>query len=319
MYLSDGLAEARGALPLDALERLRTAELDPDELEHLIGTLVDRIVRIEGLEGLEIDLVQALLLLQRRDPALQRRVVRFLRGEPLTGYDRRLLGGLQGRDRPEDSLRTIRQLATLMHELQLAALVLMIDQVEELVPDGKTATQLQRALDGLRAIADAVPSAVVVVSCLDNVYEAVSPRLSRSLVDRLERDPPIRLASQRQPDEIEQMLIRRLEHLYAAFDVAWREDDPLFPFTPAQIQAVSQFRTRDCLGKFREYHNACITARAIVPSAATAASPAAPAPIQPPPAAAPGARPASPVQPTPTPTPAPAPTPAPPSPAANEV
>ncbi|HSK02992.1 MAG TPA: ATP-binding protein, partial [Kofleriaceae bacterium] len=285
MYLSDGLAEARGALPPDALERLRSAELGPEELEDLIGALVDRIVRIEGLEGLEIDLVQALLLLQRRDPALQRRVVRFLRCEPLTGYDRRLLGGLQARDRPEDALRTIQQLATLMHELQLAALVLMIDQVEELVPDGKTLTRLQRALDGLRAISDAVPSAVVVIACLDDVYRTVRPGLSRSLVDRLERDPPLRLASERQPDEIEQMLRRRLEHLYAAFDVAWREDDPLFPFTPAQIEAVSQLRTRDCLGKFREYHNACIAARAVVPPtpapAPEAPRPAAGAPAPP--------------------------------------
>src|SRR5690606_20289669 len=70
MYLSDGLVEARDAVPPDELERLRSAELDPDELEHLIGTLVDRIVRSDGLEGLELDLVQALLLLQRRDPAL---------------------------------------------------------------------------------------------------------------------------------------------------------------------------------------------------------------------------------------------------------
>src|SRR6185436_4810020 len=83
----------------------------------------------------------------------------------------------------------------------------------------------------------------------------------------------------RQPDEIEQMLIRRLEYLYAAFDVAWREDDPLFPFRPAQIQAVAKLRTRDCLAKFREYHNACIAARAIVePTPAPAPAPAAPVP-----------------------------------------
>ncbi|HEX3759036.1 MAG TPA: DUF87 domain-containing protein, partial [Kofleriaceae bacterium] len=98
--------------------------------------------------------------------------------------------------------------------------------------------------------------------------------------DRLARNE-VRLTSTRQPDEIEQMLIRRLEYLYSFFDVAWREDDPLYPFTPAQIQAVSQLRTRDCLGKFREYHNACIAAHGVV-SVADTGEHAGPRPTEPP-------------------------------------
>lgn len=264
MYLSDGLVESRVQIAPDDIERLRNAELERDQLERLVGSLVDRVVRTEGLEQLEGDLVQALLLLQRRDPALQRRIVRFLRCEPLNGYDRAMLGGLAARERGDDPLRTLRGLATLMHELQLAALVIVVDQVEEIAHDG-SATRLQRALDALRAIADSIPSAVIVISCLENVYEAVRPKLTQSLVDRLERDPgPVRLDTRRQPAEIEQMLVRRLEHLYASFDVAWRDDDPLFPFSPAQIEAVAQLRARDCLGQFRDYHAACIAAQQLV-------------------------------------------------------
>jgi adenylylsulfate kinase-like enzyme len=259
IYLSDGLVESRDAISPDDLEQLRTADLTPEQLEQLVGRLVDGIVRSDGLARLENDLVQALLLLQRRDPALQRRIVRFLRCESLNQYDRQVLGGLGSRDKPEDPLRTIRDLATLMHELQLAALVLVIDQVEDAVPDGHNVTRLQVALDCLRAIADAVPSSVIVISCLQDVYDTVKPRLSRALLDRLQRTE-IRLTSRRQVDEIEQMLVRRVEHLYSYFDVAWRDDDPLYPFTPVQIEAVSQLRTRDCLAKFREFHNACITA-----------------------------------------------------------
>lgn len=264
MYLSDGLVEGRDTISPDELERLRTAELPAEELETLVGRLVDLIVRSEGLEQLEVDLVQALLLLQRRDPALQRRVVRFLRGESLTNHDRHLLGGIGPRDKRDDSLRTIRQLAMIMHELQLAALVIVVDQIEEAAPNGENLERLQRALDSMRAIADAIPSSIVVLSCLENLYESVKGKLSRSLTDRLERDE-LRLISQRQPDEIEQMLACRLEHLYNFFDVAWRDDDPFYPFGPAQLDAVKQFRTRDCLGKFREFHMACIAARALVP------------------------------------------------------
>jgi len=267
MYLSDGLVEPGGRVPIpaDQLERLRTAELTEAELDSTIGGIIDRVVRTEGLEALEVDILHALLLLQRRDPALQRRVIKYLRCESLSGHDRKLLGGLAAREQPEDPLRTIKQLAAVMYELQMAALVIVVDQIEETIPDGQTVTRLQQAFDALRAIADAVPSAVVVISCLDDVYATVRPKLSRSLVDRLESDPgTARLTGQRQLDEIEQMLIRRLEHLYSELDVAWRDDDPLYPFTPAQLEAVSKFRARDVLAKFRDYHNACIQAGKLV-------------------------------------------------------
>jgi DNA helicase HerA-like ATPase/energy-coupling factor transporter ATP-binding protein EcfA2 len=281
MYLSDGLAEGRADLPRVDIDRLREEVLAQDELATLIGGMVDRILRTEGLGHLEPDLVHALLLLQRRDAAVQRRVVRFLRCEPLNAYEQRLLGGLAPRDQPEDPMRTIRQLGTIAYELQLAALVLLIDQVEDTIPDGKTSLRLQQAVDVLRGIADAVPSAIVVISCLDDVYTAIRPHLSRSLIDRLERDPaPVRLASQRQREEIEEMLIKRLDHLYSTFDVAIQDDDPLYPFTPEQLDAVDKLRARDAIARFRDLHETCIrTGTTGAPSAASepaVASPASP-------------------------------------------
>ena len=239
--------------------KLRNTELADDELVTVVGTMVDRVLRTEGPENLESNMLHALLLLPRRDPALQRRVVKYLRCESLNTHDRKLLGGLAARDQPEDSLRTIEHLAHIQFELQTAALVIV--QIEETIPDGQTVTRFQQAFDSLRASADAVPSAVVVISCLDDVYTIVRPKLSKSLVDRLESDPGVlRLTSQRQIDEVELIL----EHLYSELDVPWREDDPIYPFTAAQIEAVSKFRARDCLAKFREFHAACIAAGEIV-------------------------------------------------------
>ena len=285
LYLSDGLAEGRGNIPAGDVERLRNAELAGDELDQLIGGMVDRILRAEGLSHLESDLVHALLLLQRRDPALQRRVIRFLRCEPLSAYEQRLLGGLAARDQQEDPMRTIHQLGSIAYELQLASLVLLVDQVEDTVPDGKTVTRLQQAVDVLRGIADAVPSIVVVMSCLDDVYSTLRGQLSRSVIDRLERDPaPIRLASQRQREDIEAMLVRRLDHLYSTFDVAPQDDDPIYPFTPRQIDAVTLYRARDAIAKFREFHEACVVAGAIVSTAVHDQPP--PPPPAPPPTSA---------------------------------
>jgi len=79
-----------------------------------------------------------------------------------------LLGGLTARGEPEDPMRTIQQLGSIAYELQLASLVLLVDQVEDTVPDGKTVTRLQQAIDVLRGIADAVPSVVVVMACLED-------------------------------------------------------------------------------------------------------------------------------------------------------
>ncbi|HEX2691649.1 MAG TPA: helicase HerA-like domain-containing protein [Kofleriaceae bacterium] len=281
LYLSDGLAEGRGNIPASDLERLRSAELGGDELDQLIGGMIDRILRAEGLSHLESDLVHALLLLQRRDPALQRRVIRFLRCEPLTAYEQRLLGGLRPRDQPEDPTRTIQQLGAIVYELQLASLVLLVDQIEDTVPDGKTVGRLQQAIDVLRGIADAVPSAVIVMACLDDFYAGLRGQLTRSVLDRLERDPaPVRLASQRQRDEIEAMLVHRLDYLYAAFDVAIQDDDPLYPFTASQVEAVTLYRARDAIAKFREFHEACVSAGAIVGAQVTGGGPA-PAPEPP--------------------------------------
>ncbi|MBX3160666.1 MAG: DUF87 domain-containing protein [Deltaproteobacteria bacterium] len=280
LYLSDGLAEGHADLPRDELARLRDAVLAPDELCDLIGGMVDRILRTEGLAHLEADLVHALLLLQRRDPALGRRVVRFLRCEPLHAYDTKVLGGLAARDQPEDPVRTIRQLGSMIYELQLASLVLLIDQVEDTVPDGKSVLRMQQAIDVLRGIADAVPSSIVVISCLDDVYTALKPHLSRSLIDRLERDPvPVRLASQRERGEIEAMLIRRLDHLYTTFDVAIRDDEPLYPFAPEQIDAVHNFRARDAIARFRDFHEQCIASGAVANGSGPVAAP----PLPPPP------------------------------------
>ena len=68
MYLSDGLVEGRVMIPPDDLERLRTADLDGDALGDVVGKIIDCIVRTEGMEQLEIDLLQALFLLSGEIP-----------------------------------------------------------------------------------------------------------------------------------------------------------------------------------------------------------------------------------------------------------
>jgi hypothetical protein len=157
------------------------------------------------------------------------------------------------------------QLGRLAYELQQAALVLLVDQIEDAIPDAKGHERVQRAIDAVRRVADELPSAVVVIACLEDVYSRIRDQLAQSVVDRLERDPvPVRLTGRRTRDEIEAMLVRRLEHLYDALDVAWRDDDPLFPFRSEHIDELNHQRARDCLAFFRKHQEQCITAGAIV-------------------------------------------------------
>ncbi len=237
LYLSDGLTEHAGALPADGVARLRNGEIALEELPAFVGRLADALLRTPALGDIDSDLIQALLLLQRRDPALQRRIIKFLRCEPLTPYEQQVLGGLAPRVQPEDPARTIHQLGRLAFDLHQGALVLLVDQIEDAIPDSKGYERIQRAIDVLRQVADGLPSAVVVIACLDDVYDRVRPGLTQSVIDRLERDPaPVRLIAQRSREEIEAMLARRLAYLFDVMDVAWREEDPIFPFSAEQIE-----------------------------------------------------------------------------------
>lgn len=265
LYLSDGLAEHAHLWPSDAVQRLRTQEIETSELPTFMGRLVDRLLRSEALQSIDADVLQALLLLQRRDPALQRRIVKFLRCESLTSYEQELLGGLAPRAQPEDPARMIEQLGRLAYELHNAAFVLLVDQIEDAIPDATGYERIQRAIDVTRRIADSLPSAVVVIACLEDVYDQIRPKLHQSVIDRLERDPaPVRLTGRRTRDEIEAMLTRRLEYLFEALDVAWREDDPVFPFRAEHLDELNHQRARDCLAFFRKYQEQCMAAGGLV-------------------------------------------------------
>src|SRR5258706_7212656 len=100
MSLRTGLTDHEAVLGAADLDRLRTAEMPPDELTHFVGGLVSKLLRVPELNTADSDLIQALLLMQRRDAALERRVVKYLRGDTLTAHESDLLGGLAARNPP---------------------------------------------------------------------------------------------------------------------------------------------------------------------------------------------------------------------------
>ena len=73
-------------------------------------------------------------------------------------------------------------------------------------------------LDTLVALTDAIPTAVVVIACLEDYFKVAKNFLTMSKLDRLERDPePVRLQSARTRPQVETLVAKRLEVLYEAF------------------------------------------------------------------------------------------------------
>ncbi|WP_428264000.1 helicase HerA domain-containing protein [Haliangium sp.] len=262
--LSDALTEVGDGLDPAVLTRLREGDFATGQSDELISPLVDRLLAVPGLDRCDPDLMRALLYLQTGDRAISSRVFKYLRCEQLTDYDRGLLGGIASRARGDDAERTVAELGRVMWHTSESALVLLVDQLEDLHNLDQVGDRARRAVDVLRQVAENVPSAVVVISCLDDLYATLRDELPRAARDRLERDPDhIQLTSRRTADDIEALVGRRLEYLYEEMDVRWRPDDPLFPFRHADLTRLANLRTRDVLDHCRQIHEACIAAQVL--------------------------------------------------------
>jgi hypothetical protein len=279
MALSDSLAELPGALESSELAALRDGELRG---ARALGPLIDRLARRPELEGTHPDLITALLQLQAGDPALRQRILKYLRCEHLNAYDQDLLGDLAPRTDRDAPQRTLEELGCIISRIAGGALVLLVDQLEDVFNLDDAAERFRRAVDVLRHVVDAVPSAIVVISCLDDMFHEVRKALARPVLDRLERDPaPVYLSSRRTQDEIEALVQRRLRYLYDAAGVAFCEDEPLYPLEAADLGALANLRTRDVLDWCHQYRERCIQAAKLVAAHDVAVGVVAPAPKPP--------------------------------------
>ena len=70
-------------------------------------------------------------------------------------------------------------------------LVLCVDQLEDVFDLDEAAIKVPpRHGNTLCDIVSRLPSAIVVIACLDNFYDELKKLLTRPIVDRVENDPP---------------------------------------------------------------------------------------------------------------------------------
>src|SRR5690606_902851 len=169
VMLSDRLCAVPGACSDAELETLRANDSDEavhDAVERISMRIVESRQRARGHE-IDPEIVQALLLLQRRHSLVDNAVQKYLRCQPLSEQNRRYLGGLVARTHEEDPAIVLRELARIVATLDGGALVLCIDQLEDAyAPDDSTAEKFRRTMLALREFTDASPNVIVVIGCL---------------------------------------------------------------------------------------------------------------------------------------------------------
>ncbi len=210
--LTNHLVQDPAVLSPSLLEKLREDKLEDAALAKMVLSLADEVVAAPKFAGQELDIniVRALLYLQRRDPRIDQRVRQYLYGRQLTELSHQGVAALDPNTGEGRAFEIIESLGRLMWSVDKAALVFSIDQVEDLRFFEDYSERFQRAARDLIQIANRVPTSIILVSCLGDFYEKVREVLAQSYIDRLEKAGPVPLIETRTAEEARQIIAKRL-------------------------------------------------------------------------------------------------------------
>jgi GTPase SAR1 family protein len=197
------------------LKELREGSLSDEELANLILRLADTIVASPKFRDLELDIniVRALLYLERKDPRIDQRIRQYLFGRQLTALAHQAVAALDPNTGEDRAFEIITAIGTLIWTVDRAALVFSIDQVEDLRFFDDAEERFQKAARDLIQIANRLPNAIIIISCLEDFYGQVRGVLAQSYIDRIEKSGPVALHETRTPDEARLIIAKRLGHI----------------------------------------------------------------------------------------------------------
>ncbi|MCU0962788.1 MAG: AAA family ATPase, partial [Pirellulaceae bacterium] len=264
MRLSTAVAEST-CLAREKVQRLLDDELEHDERAALVLDLADDAVCDPLLRDTPLDLVRSMLFLQSRHPAIRSRVMKYLRAESLSDHDRQRLGGISPLDRDESAQDMIERLGRLMWTVHGAALILCVDQLEDIALYDGAEDKFRRAIKGLTQVAAQVPSSLIVIACLEDYYDKLRGHLDKSALDRLENDPaPLTLPGGRTWDEIRAIVALHLNYLFEMHEVPISDQRSTDPMPAAMLRAQVKQTTRTVLTTCKVYRDACVRAGRLV-------------------------------------------------------
>ncbi len=246
--LTTRLMEAAAVVAEKDLEALREASLDDAKLAALVLKLADQIVSSPkyAAQSLDINVVRALLYLERRDPRIDQRVRQYLYGRPLTVLAHQAVAALDPNTGEDRAFEIIAALGGVMWTVDRAALVFCVDQVEDLRFFTDAEERFQRAVRDLIQIANRLTNAILIISCLEDFYGQVRGVLAQSYIDRIEKAGPVALLESRTPEEARLIIAKRLQHMAASGD-GIGYSDPAAYFGPQFYEEFAGLSTRRLL------------------------------------------------------------------------
>ncbi len=241
--LTNRLVADKAVLAPAKLEKLRDAKLDDAQLAKMVLALADDIVAAPKFAGqsLDINIVRALLYLQRCDPRIDQRVRQYLYGRQLTDLATAGVAALDPNTGEGRAFEIIESVGRLMWTVDRAALVFCIDQVEDLRFFDNAEERFQKAVRDLIQVANRVPTSIVLISCLADFYGKAREVLAQSYIDRIEKSGPVRLVEARSAEEARLIIAKRLS--LDSGGVA----DPTLYFGPQFFEEFSGLSTRRIL------------------------------------------------------------------------
>ena len=211
--LAKRLVDDASAVDAAAIDKLRDAKMSDASLAKLVLNIADQIVaapRFAG-ENLDVNVVRALLYLQRADPRIDQRVRQYLHGQKLGELSQEAIAALDPNTGEGRAFDIIESIGRMMWAVDRAALVFAIDQVEDLRFFDDYQERFQKAARDLIQIANRVPTSIVLVSCLAEFYGKVREVLAQSYIDRIEKAGPVPLIETRTSDEARLIIAKRLQ------------------------------------------------------------------------------------------------------------
>lgn len=242
--LTNGLVGDASVVDPAQLDKLRDSKLSEGSLAKLVLSIADQIIAAPKFSGqnLDVNIVRALLYLQRSDPRIDQRVRQYLYGHKLNDLSQEAVAALDPNTGEGRAFEIIESLGRLMWSVDRAALVFAIDQVEDLRFFDNYTERFQKAARDLIQIANRVPTSIVLVSCLAEFYGKVREVLAQSYIDRIEKAGPVPLIETRTAEEARLIIAKRLQQ-----DPRNDGSDPTLYFGPQFFEEFGGLSTRRIL------------------------------------------------------------------------
>ncbi len=227
-----------------AVDKLRDGKLSDAALAKLVLSLADQIVAAPKFagQGLDVNVVRALLYMQRSDPRIDQRVRQYLYGQKLGELSHEAVAALDPHTGEGRAFDIIESIGRLVWAVDRAALVFAIDQVEDLRFFDDYQERFQRAVRDLIQIANRVPTSIVLISCLADFYGKAREVLTQSYIDRIEKAGPVPLIETRTAEEARLIIAKRL-----AQDERSAGGDPTLYLGPQFFEEFGGLSTRRIL------------------------------------------------------------------------